>query len=94
MPKSAKDELIGRIDADVARLGAIRGYVASVNPPRTAGEPVTASDVMASVDGELRRLEDMRDYVTAQVPKAAATEPKKRGRKRKGLPADTPSNGD
>jgi len=84
MPKSAKDELIARIDADLAQVHAVANYVGSDG----------SSALSARIDADVARLASMRDYVTAQVPKAAATEPKKRGRKpKRGLP-DTPSNGD
>lgn len=88
MPKSAKDDLIARIDNDMAELDRIEAYL-------DAG--TSTEDVRTRISTDRIGLTKMRDYVTAQVPKAPiADKPKRtRGKGKRGLPADTTqSNGD
>lgn len=73
------DELIARIDADIARLKGIEDYA------HTHGNNV---ELISIINSEILEFQKIRDYVT-QSGEASAPKPK-RGRKKKapGLPAD------
>lgn len=77
------DELIARIDADIARLKGIEDYVE--NYAHTHGNNV---ELISIINSEILEFQKIRDYVT-QSGEASAPKPK-RGRKKKapGLPAD------
>jgi hypothetical protein len=76
MPKSAKDDLIARINDDLARLDTIERYVK------------TGDDVLGRIAADRQSLQNTYDYVTAQGPKAAPVEKTKRtrGKGKRGLP--------
>jgi hypothetical protein len=79
--RSAKDELLARISADIERVCAVANYV--------GGDGTEA--LQKRIDADLARFEGMRNYVTAAVPAVTADAPKsKRTRgagKKKGLPS-------
>ena len=80
--KSAKDELLARLDADIARVNDIADYVGSDGSEALA----------ARVQADLAKFTGMRDYVSAAVPVATVSEKPKRaargkGKSKPGLPA-------
>lgn len=79
---SKQDELVARIDADLAQIGRVANYVGG-DGSETLSRRVTA---------DLERLQAMRDYITSNGAAADPVEKPKRTRKRKGLPAATANN--
>ncbi len=78
--KSAKDELLARIGADIERVCAVANYV--------GGDGTEA--LKARIDADLARLEGMRNYVAdAAAPAPAAQSKRTRGpnKAKPGLPA-------
>ncbi len=77
--RSAKDELIARLDADIARVQGHERYI---------GADMT-TELRTRLDADLAKFEGMRAYVTAAVPVAGEVpDTPKRTRKKRaaGLP--------
>jgi hypothetical protein len=79
--QGAVDKLVARIDADLARVDQIAGYVIK------NGTDGALADKLKADRAELQRI---RDYIMSDGDANAPDKPK-RTRKRKGLPTD-PSN--
>lgn len=77
--RSAKDELLARLDADIARVSGHANYVGGDGTP----------ELTARIDADLAKFTGMRDYVSAAVPVGAVAEKSKRtrgaGKKKPGL---------
>ena len=79
--RSAKDELLARIDADIQRVAGHANYIGGDGTP----------ELKARIDADLEKFQAMRDYVAAAVPVStlAVDKPKRtRGpnRAKRGLP--------
>lgn len=86
--QSAAEKLTARIDADIARVQAVKDYIGS-------GDGL--NDVETRIADDLSRLVKMRDYVTSDGEASATEKPKRtRGAGKRGLPKTAPaqSNGE
>lgn len=76
--KSAKDELLARLDADIARVQGVLDYIGDMD----------REELNARIDADLKKYGGMRDYVSAAVPVVAVEKVKRTrgaGKKKPGL---------
>jgi hypothetical protein len=78
MPKSAKDDLIARIDADIAQVHKVASYVGGDGTPA----------LLARIESDLARFAQMRDYIigNGEAPAPAEKPKRTRGKGKRGLP--------